>query len=234
MNSTISSTKTRISKKSMTALPAAVAEAVRDIQDGHPNIKSFTFHAVTPSHEFRPWENETWTVVMADDQRSIETAAEHRMGASGQYDFGGAFKAPVGAFVLRISYYTRYFLDIYNVQPAPLEAPEPVITVTKEPQMVIAASVKNDEECALEDNLLWQAYSHSVDCDHCRRMYMVAQRDAELPEYISVKSFRELHEALIHMEKVNGFAVYKDGVQVYVRQQFGSRAMRREYCATRA
>lgn len=114
-------TTVRISKKSLAAFPASVSEAIRSIQAGHPNIKSFSYAVVTPDHKFYTGEGYQYTVVYGDDSNHVEMVAEHNIGSSNvSHRIGETFTCKVGAFVLLVSYYTKYFLDIYNVQETPL------------------------------------------------------------------------------------------------------------------
>lgn len=115
-STTLTSAKHRISKKLLAELPAEVAEAVKRIQDGHPNIKSATVTTVNSDHEWYMGENEEYTKIYGEDSASVETAAEHRMGAANQYNrIGTRFTAPVGGWVLRVNYYDKYYLTIYHV-----------------------------------------------------------------------------------------------------------------------
>lgn len=112
----ISRTKTRISKKSYAAFPKEVSEAIRAIADDY-GMKSLTFIAVTPAYKWWVGEGERYTLIAGDVVRSAEVVAEHNIGAAGVVDgIGSKFQMPVGGWVLRVSYYTKYFLDVYNVQ----------------------------------------------------------------------------------------------------------------------
>lgn len=127
---TVFSTKTRISKKALAELPPEVADAVRDIQSGHPNIKSFTFTGVEHDYPFYAGEGYEITVIVNDRRSSVEMAAEHNAGSAGvSYRIGESFTAPVGAFVLVVTYYDKYYLTVYNVQqPAmPVEPESPAL-----------------------------------------------------------------------------------------------------------
>lgn len=113
----------RISAKLLKALPAEVAQAVKDVQSGHPNVKSLNLLTVTPDYTFYVGEGNEFTLILGEAQRRMEVVAEHNSGAAGLLPtaaIGHEFKAPEGAWVLRVSYYTRYWLDVYNVQPRQL------------------------------------------------------------------------------------------------------------------
>lgn len=108
----------RISKKSMSAFPENVVIAIKNIQYFHPNIKSFNFSIVTEDFKFYSGEGYEFDVIIGDNQASIEMVNESTVGSNGvSYSIGSEFKCSVGSFVLEVSYYTKYFLHVYNVQP---------------------------------------------------------------------------------------------------------------------
>lgn len=115
---TISETrKIRVSKKSMAAFPSEVSEAIKTLADDY-QIKSFSFKSVTADTKFYAGEGHRYTVITGENKSSVEMVAEHNFGASGvSYNIGSEFKVPVGSFVIRISYYTKFWMDVTNVQP---------------------------------------------------------------------------------------------------------------------
>lgn len=116
MNTEISRTKTRISKKAYAAFPAEVSAAIRKIADDY-HMKSLTFIAVTPAYKWWVGEGERYTLIYGEETRSAEVVAEHNIGAAGVlHSIGAQFQMPTGGWVLRVSYYGQYFLSVYNVQ----------------------------------------------------------------------------------------------------------------------
>lgn len=107
----------RVSKKSLAAFPTEVSEAIKFLADDY-QIKSFSFKSVTADTKFYAGEGHRYTVITGEKQSSVEMVAEHNFGASGvSYNIGQEFTVPVGSFVLKISYYTKFWLDVTNVQP---------------------------------------------------------------------------------------------------------------------
>lgn len=103
------------------AYPAAVKAAISLIRARHPGIKTFTYRTVDEAQTFYVGEGEEFSLVLGEERSQVDVVAEHNIGGEGlAFAIGHQFKAPVGAFVLRVSYSGRYFLDIYNVQPTQL------------------------------------------------------------------------------------------------------------------
>lgn len=124
--SQMSSLKTRISQKALGAFPQTVSSAIRALADDY-QIKSLTFITVDPAHSWWVGEGERYTLIYGEEIRSAEVVAEHNLGAAGVvHAIGTTFTAPVGAWVLRISYYGKFFLDAYNVQSTQLTESQPV------------------------------------------------------------------------------------------------------------
>jgi hypothetical protein len=109
------STKTRISKKSLAEFPAPVAEAIKNISDDY-GIASMTYEPKPEGYGYYIGEGDRVQVVMNDRSKSIQTVSESTLGAAGLFHgIGTKVTAPAGAFILVVSYYTKYFLTVYNI-----------------------------------------------------------------------------------------------------------------------
>lgn len=103
----------------------AVRNAILAMADTHPSLKSFTFHAVTPAYKFYAGEGYEYTMVVGEEQRGIEMVAEHNLGAANvSHAINAPITVPVGGFLITISYYGGYIMNVYNVQPERIETPE--------------------------------------------------------------------------------------------------------------
>lgn len=109
------------SGKVAAALPAEVKTAVIDMAG--PYVKSFNLIAVQEGWKCFAGEGDRIAIVYGEQAARVEMAAEHNVGASGlSYDIGAAVIPPVGAFIIRVSYYGGYIMNVYNVQPKAVQA----------------------------------------------------------------------------------------------------------------
>lgn len=119
----LTSIKTCISKPALAAFPEPVRDAIRAYADRFA-IKSLTFVTVDPKHTWWAGEGEHYTLIYGAETQSVETVAEHNVGARYVlYEaIGTTFSAPVGAWVVEVYYYGKFFMTVFNVQSDRLTA----------------------------------------------------------------------------------------------------------------
>ena len=162
--SRMSSTKTRISKRALSAFPEPVSAAIQAYADDL-NLKSLTFIVVDPAHSWWVGEGERYTLIYGEEQQAAEVVAEHNIGAAGViHAIGTTFTAPVGAWVLQVYYYGKFFLNVYNVQTDQLteseSTAEELVSMTTESQRVI--SIRNVDVPAI-GTMGWATKAHGFD-----------------------------------------------------------------------
>lgn len=113
--------KTRISKKLYSSLPAPVADAIRQQVNRHVGIKSLTLRDVPATEKFYLSEGTTITAINPEtgESRSVETVAEHNIGAANvnmHVNANGSF--PAGVYVIGVYYYGAYHMNLYRVREA--------------------------------------------------------------------------------------------------------------------
>jgi hypothetical protein len=112
----------RISKKLLKELPTMVAEKVKRLADGY-GIKSTTIESKPEGYKVYPREGDRVEMVYGENSQGIEFFTENSVGASGvSYNLSGHTEPPAGTWVIRVSYYTKYWMDIVNVGQRQLPA----------------------------------------------------------------------------------------------------------------
>lgn len=118
------STKIRISKKSMGELPPAVAEQITALRSRF-SFHSFTLVKKPEGFSYIVGEGEHVTAVMDGKVVSAETASMNNLDGVGVKigGIGSRITPPAGAWLIVISYYTRYFCTVYSFGPKPTSWP---------------------------------------------------------------------------------------------------------------
>jgi hypothetical protein len=114
------SRRIRISKKLKSALPTNVAQAVEDLAESY-NIKSLSLRSEPAGYQLRAGEGERIRILQGDLDADVEMIAAHNLGATGLSMKIGERTPPLpaGTWIIRVSYYTRYWMDLINIgQPA--------------------------------------------------------------------------------------------------------------------
>jgi hypothetical protein len=108
----------RISKggKFAKMFPDPVADKIRRVAQDY-GIKSFDHESTVPSKKFYVGEGDRYTGIFADGQSAgFEVVSEHNLGASGlSHAIGEQFQMPGGTYLVRVYYYTKYFMNVYTV-----------------------------------------------------------------------------------------------------------------------
>lgn len=119
---TLSSAKVRLSKKFYAELPANVASRIESIAADY-RIASATFNAVAEGYKVYAGEGDRIEIIVGEKSAAVEMVSENTLGASGLcHSIGAQTTPPVGAFVVTVSYYTKYWMTIDNVQPRAIAA----------------------------------------------------------------------------------------------------------------
>jgi hypothetical protein len=114
----------RISKTLLKELPKTVSNEVSRLKEDYQNLKSAWIGTVSEGHTFHCGEGERYVVIINDRVEDVEMVHSNTVGASGlNYDIGGKFTPPVGTWIIRVYYYTKYWMDICNVVPRAISAP---------------------------------------------------------------------------------------------------------------
>lgn len=116
--------KIRISRKMYQTFPTNVADAITRIAEDY-RIKSFTFKTVAEDYKFYVGEGDSYTGISADGRTAgFETVSAETIGAMGvSHRIGAQFAMPAGSYVIRVSYYTKYWMDVvYKVSGKMIEA----------------------------------------------------------------------------------------------------------------
>lgn len=122
MQTTLSTSKVRISKKSLAAFPAEVSERIAAIAESY-RISSMRFNRESEGFYYIAGEGERIEAVYGKNRKAVEMVSENSLGASGvNHSIGARLDLPVGSFLIVVSYYTRYFMSVYNIVPAAIAA----------------------------------------------------------------------------------------------------------------
>lgn len=108
----------RISKKLTQMFPAEVVTKINDIAADY-RIKAFTLETVSEDKVFVIGEGEKYTGISADGRTAgFEVVSANTIGASGlSHRINSQFAMPAGSYLIRVSYYTKYFMDVYQISP---------------------------------------------------------------------------------------------------------------------
>jgi hypothetical protein len=120
------SEKIRISKSGKFAklFPKPVARRIREIASEYSNLKSLSFTTESASKRFYVGEGERYEGIFADGKSAgFETVSANTIGASGlSHAINSQFQMPEGVYLVRVSYYTRYFMDVIFIGPVAIGA----------------------------------------------------------------------------------------------------------------
>jgi hypothetical protein len=103
--------KTRISKKSLAAFPATIAETIKT---SHSTIKSFQYLEKTEGQEFFFDEGDKVTCFYGDRQVDVEVVSENTVGGANYHCIGAKIQPKAGATIVVRSYMYGYYLTVYN------------------------------------------------------------------------------------------------------------------------
>jgi hypothetical protein len=100
--------KYRISKKTLSQMPAEVAEHIKAIGDDY-GIKSFYFNSVAAGHSIYHAEGGKYTYIYGNDTLRMEMVSENSLGASGmRHEIGARVSIPSGTTAQTKAYCQRY------------------------------------------------------------------------------------------------------------------------------
>lgn len=122
MKTTLSTSKVRISKKTLAAFPPEVSERIAAIAESY-RVSSMRFNRECEGFAWYAGEGEFIEVVFGKNHKAVEMVSENTIGASGlNLSIGARVELPVGAFLIVVSYYAGYMMSVYNVVPAEIAA----------------------------------------------------------------------------------------------------------------
>lgn len=108
------STKVRISKKLAREIPAEVYAAIVRMAD-HTEIKSFSYSA-KPTHKLYAGEGDRFCIIYMGEEMSVEMVSECNVGAANvRHEIGSVVPVPAGTVVIRVGYYSGYYMEVVNV-----------------------------------------------------------------------------------------------------------------------
>src|SRR3990167_3371024 len=108
--------KIRISKKLSKMFPPVVAAKIVEVAANY-QIKSFDFDVTLPGKIFVIGEGDRYCGITATGETAaFEAIASHNVGASGlSHRIGQEFFMPAGSFLIRVSYYSGYYMMVYQI-----------------------------------------------------------------------------------------------------------------------
>lgn len=107
--------KKRIANPLLSQLPPLVAKKVKELAEDY-SIKSATLLTYPERWKMHAGEGERFVVFLGEEMQSVEMVHSNTVGAAGLcYDIGSTAVPPAGAWIIRIHYYTRYWMDIVNI-----------------------------------------------------------------------------------------------------------------------
>lgn len=102
----------RIAKPLLKNLPQKVAERVEALAVEY-RIKSATVLVYQHGWKLYAGEGDRFEFIMGEETASVEMVHSNTVGAAGlAHDIGTIKTPPVGAWIIRIHYYTKYWMDI--------------------------------------------------------------------------------------------------------------------------
>jgi hypothetical protein len=109
--------KKRIGRKGLTGMPEAVQQRLREFGERF-HVASFDHQVIDARRSFPIMEGNRFCGFGADGQEaSFETVTSDTIGASGvSYAIGKRFCMPVGSWLIRVQYYTRFFIEVFEVK----------------------------------------------------------------------------------------------------------------------
>ena len=114
--------KKRIAKPLLSQLPQNVAEKVRELAEDY-HIRSATLLTYPEGYKIYAGEGDRFVVFLGEEMQSVEMVHSSTVGAAGLcYDIGSTATPPAGVWIIRIHYYTKYWMDIVNIVHKELEA----------------------------------------------------------------------------------------------------------------
>lgn len=107
----------RVSKKLLSQYPTPVADRIKEIADDF-DVKSVAEYTVSSDFKFYVGEGDRFYGLVADGREaSFEVVANHNLGAANvSHKIGSKFSMPAGTFLIRVHYYTRYWMDVYRIE----------------------------------------------------------------------------------------------------------------------
>lgn len=110
--------RVQVSKKFFASVPSLVAEKVKFLAENY-GIKSLTLDTITEGYQYSAGEGQKVVVVYGNESRGVEMVSQNSLGAAGVcHDIGARTPPlPAGAWLIVISYYTKYWMTVSNVVP---------------------------------------------------------------------------------------------------------------------
>jgi hypothetical protein len=107
-------TKHRISKKTLSKLPAEIAEQIKVLGERY-EIKSFTFENVSAGYKLYHSEGSRYTYIYGQRTQAVEMVSENTVGASGvRHEIGAQVALPTGTTVIEVWYFATFGMHVYN------------------------------------------------------------------------------------------------------------------------
>jgi len=109
----------RISKKGKFAneFPVNVANRIREISSSYTRLKSLEIEDCDQTKTFYVGEGESYTGIKSDGEEvAFKVVSQNTIGAANvSHSIGEQFNMPPESYLVKISYYTRYFMTVYRV-----------------------------------------------------------------------------------------------------------------------
>jgi hypothetical protein len=105
----------RISKKTLSGLPGAVAVAVQEMAADY-GIKSFTFQSKPEGYEHYTAEGYSYRFVYGEQAMGFAVVSQDTIGATGvRHEIGYTRALPAGTFEIAVGYYSGYHMTVTAV-----------------------------------------------------------------------------------------------------------------------
>jgi hypothetical protein len=111
--------KLRISKNGKFAkeFPKNTANKIRSVAETYHGLKSVEIVDCTQEKTFYVGEGESYTGIKPDGQQvGFKVVSQNTIGASNlSHSIGKSFNMPPESYLIKVSYYTKYFMTIYRI-----------------------------------------------------------------------------------------------------------------------